>query len=101
MSFSTEITSNMFMPQEWYEHVQNTGVEAKAIQVIEMEQKNFKDYHQHLHRLYTERKKDKDENDLDFQHIVRFNLELEEMKLMEIWLQLSILETYGSTTLTM
>ena len=63
----------VYTPQEWYEHVRNAGIGAKAIQVIEMEQKNFKDYRQHLHHLYTERKKDEDKNDLDFQHIVWFN----------------------------
>ena len=38
-----------------------------------MEQSSFRDYRQHLRKLYTERSQDMDKRPLDFSHIVWFN----------------------------
>ena len=43
------------------------------IEVVEMEQENFQNYREHLHKLYTERNKDADNHPLDFVNAVWFN----------------------------
>ena len=60
----------VYTPQQWYEHVRNTS---PGIQVIQMEQSAFRDYRQHLRKIYTERNQDIDKAPLDFNGIGWFN----------------------------
>ena len=60
----------VYIPDQWYDHVRNAS---KSVEVIEMKQHFFRDYHSHLRKLYTERNKDEDKQNLDFKNIVWFN----------------------------
>ena len=63
----------VYTPMQWYEHVRNAGLGVKSVQVVEMEQGYFYDFRQHLRKMYTERNKDEDKQNLDFHNIVWFN----------------------------
>ena len=66
----TSKVETVYTPQQWYEHVKQAAV---RIKVAEMEQTFFRDYRQHLRKLYTERNQDIDKQPLDFSRIVWFN----------------------------
>jgi len=68
----TSKIETVYTPQQWYGHVSNVST-AHGIQVVEMEQCFFLDFRQYLRNIYTERNKDEDKNDLDFQRVVWFN----------------------------
>ena len=63
----------MYTPNQWYQHVRNAGAGVKSIEVVQMEQAFFRNFRQHLRKLYTERSKDEDKKPLDFMNIVWFN----------------------------
>ena len=53
----TSRIETVYTPQQWYEHIHNA---ASGIVVTEMKQSSFRDYRQHLRRMYTERTHDVD-----------------------------------------
>ena len=63
----------VYTPMQWYQHVRDAGFGAKSIEVVEMKQAFFCDYRKQLRKMYTERNKDEDKQNLDFQNIVWFN----------------------------
>ena len=63
----------VYTPMQWYQHVCDAGHGAKSVQVVEVEQAYFYDFRQHLRKMYTERTKDEDKQNLDFHRIVWFN----------------------------
>ena len=71
----------VYTPHDWYKHVRDAGIGLKAIQVVEMEQSYFKDYRQHLRNIFTERNKDEDKQNLDFQNIAWFNFGIGEREI--------------------
>lgn len=64
----------VYTPHQWYDHVRKAilSVESK-VEVVEMDQNNFRNYHEHLKKLYVTRNKDKDNQPLDFAHATWFN----------------------------
>ncbi len=70
----TSKVETVYVPQQWYRHVRESAVGAKTrVEVVEMKQGSFRNYRQHLRKLYTERNKDEDKQPLDFLNIVWFN----------------------------
>ena len=64
----------VYIPQEWYEHVREAIVAVGSkIDVVEMEQDKFRNYRDHLKKLYVARNKDMDGIPLDFAHATWFN----------------------------
>ena len=64
----------VYIPQEWYEHVREAIVAVGSkIDVVEMEQDKFRNYRDHLKKLYVARNKDMDGIPLDFEHATWFN----------------------------
>ena len=47
----------VYAPLQWYGHGCNSKVDCK-VEVVEMEQQIFRNYREHLHKLYTECSKD-------------------------------------------
>lgn len=87
---------------QWYDHVREAITKTGSkIEVVEMEQRSFRNYRQHLRKLYTERNKHSDNHPLDFALAVWFNLEQGRKWLMESWLCLSTHKMYGYDTHTM
>ena len=66
----TKHVETVYTPQHWYEHVRKSSVD---VEVYEMEQSTFKDYRQHLRKMYTERSQDINKKPLDFSHCLWFN----------------------------
>ena len=64
----------VYTAPQWYGHVRDaiTKVGSK-VEVVEMEQQSFRNYREHLRKLYTERSKDADGRSLDFASAVWFN----------------------------
>ena len=62
----------VYTPNQWYQHVRNAGAGVKSVEVVEMEQV-FRNFREHLRKLYTERSKNEDKKPLDFMKIVWFN----------------------------
>ena len=58
----------VYIPDQLYDHVRNAS---KSVEV--RKQHFFRDYYSHLRKMYTERNKDKDKQNLDFKRIVWFN----------------------------
>lgn len=64
----------VYTPEEWYQHVRESAVsEHSKIEVIEMQQENFRDYRKQLKQMYTKRDKDKNGTPLEFSKAVWFN----------------------------
>lgn len=57
-------------PEQWYNQI---SLSTPTVQVTVMDQDNFKDYRQHLRKLYTERNQDIDHKPLNFNTGVWFN----------------------------
>ena len=70
--YATRIDT-VYTPMQWYQHVRDAGLGTKSIEVVEMKQAYFYDYRKQLRKIYTERNKDEDKHNLDFQNIVWFN----------------------------
>ena len=68
----TKKIENIYTPQEWCEHVQNSTVSGK-IQVTEMSQDYFFDYWEFLKNMYIERNVDIEGNQIQFSKILWFN----------------------------
>ena len=66
----TSKIETVYTPQQWYEHVANAS---SGVQVVEMKQSFFHNFRQYLSNIYTERNKDEDKRNLDFQSVVWFN----------------------------
>ena len=65
---------NVFTPKDWKQHVCDAFVHSEyKVQVVEMQQSNFRDYYESLNFRYTERTKDEDKNPLNFHSAVWFN----------------------------
>ena len=76
----TAKVETVYTPQQWYVHVRNAVVSVGSrVEVIELQQDKFRDYRDHLRKLYTERSKDLDNQPLDFVGAVWFNFGKGEM----------------------
>ena len=65
---------NVHTPQQWYDYVRNAVVGiCSRVEVLEMEQESFRNYRDHLRKLYTERSRDMNNRPLDFTGAVWFN----------------------------
>lgn len=60
----------VYTPKQWYDHVRNV---AGSIVVNEMEQSSFRNYRQHLKKIYTERSRYEEKKPLDFSSCLWFN----------------------------
>jgi len=69
----TSKIETVYVPQQWYEHVTNASTGISSVKVIEMKQSFFHDFRQYLNNMYTERNKDEQKRNLDFQSVVWFN----------------------------
>ena len=66
----TSRIETVYTPQQWYGHVKDA---AAGIQVYEIQQSSFRDYRQHLRKMYTERSQDVVNKPLDFSRCSWFN----------------------------
>jgi len=60
----------VYVPQQWYEHVTNASTGVSSVKVVEMKQSFFHDFCQYLNNMYTERNKEEQKRNLDFQSVV-------------------------------
>lgn len=66
----TSRIETVYTPHQWYGHVRNA---ATGIEVNVMEQSSFRNYRQHLRKIYTERSQDIEKKPLDFSGCLWFN----------------------------
>ena len=69
----TSRIDTVYVPDQWYQHVCNACLGVKSAIVVEMRQPFFRNFHQNLRKLFTERNKDEDKQTLDFKNVVWFN----------------------------
>lgn len=69
----TSRIDTVYVPDQWYQHVRNACAGMKSVIVVEMQQSFFRNFHQHLNKMFTERNKDEDKQTLDFKNVVWFN----------------------------
>ena len=77
----TSKIETVYIPQQWYEHVTNASIGVGSVEVIEMKQAFFLNFCQYLSNMYTERNKDDQNKNLDFQSVVWLISEKEKRKL--------------------
>ena len=66
----TSKIETVYLPQQWYEHVTNASIGFGSVEVVEMKQTFFLNFCQYLSNMYTERNKDDQKRNLDFQRVV-------------------------------